>query len=107
RRLRDAGRPARNARNNADDIVRRQGSGFLVHITNVLLVHIDVDEAAQLAIVREQVAAQTGMQPGERAESLGNGGAGNFYFGILPGIGTERRRDQDFHWHNSTVSSSN
>ena len=49
----------------------------LAQVADVLVVEIDVDEAAHLAFVVEDLLAQVGVMGGERVQHFADGGAGD------------------------------
>ena len=49
----------------------------LAQVADVFVVQVDVDEAAQLAFVVEELLAQVGELRGQRAQHFADGGAGD------------------------------
>ena len=70
---------AGNRRNNSDRIRFLDGRFVLVQIADVLIVEIDIHKGAQLAVFREEMLAQAGMQGNKIAECLANGLGGYSY----------------------------
>src|SRR5262249_32665109 len=102
----NAGRPGRYSRTSAGDggddahdvaVLRRRV--LSLQITNVFVVDVDVDEAAQLAVFREQVLAQIGKFLSQATESLTNSRGADFRRVTLPGIDAKRSWNHDFYWH--------
>ena len=58
----------------------------LVQVADVFVVQVDVDEAAQLAFIVEELLAQVGILRGQRGQHFADGGAGE-----LDGILLARR----------------
>lgn len=74
----ERGAAAGDGGNDADGVAVFGGSIFLGEVTDVLIVDVDVDKTAQLAVLSEEVLAQVGKLGGEMAEGLAHGSSGEF-----------------------------
>src|SRR5437899_663628 len=90
---------AGDGRNNADGVAILRRRVFLREITNVLIVHIDVDETAQLSVFGEEVLAQFAEFRGQMAERFSDGPGAELGRVALPRVGAKRRRNHYFHGH--------
>ena len=73
------------------------GGGEVVEVADVLVVHVDIDEPAELARL-EEAFAQRRIPRAELAQDLADGGARGLDAIVAAGVGTERRGDAD-DWH--------
>ena len=88
-------RPARHRRDDADGVARLERRLLAIEMADVLVVDVHVHEAAQLAVVVVQVAAEIAVFADQRLEQLANGAAVDFH-DILPvRERPERCRDQN------------
>src|ERR1019366_1130284 len=81
-----SGRPSRDRRDQRERVAVRSRRGVLAQVAYVFVVEVDVDEAAQLTLVREDLLAQVGELGGECNEHFAHGGA-------VDGDGIPRRRE--------------
>jgi len=88
-------RTAGDGGNQRDGIAIFGGGGILAQVADVLVVEIDVDEAAYLAFVVEDLLAQVGEVGGERVQHFTHGGAGNGDGILAPGELPQRGRNQN------------
>ena len=70
--------------------------GIFIEIADVFVVHIDVDEAAEVALVGEQVLFQVGELGGEVAKRLAYRGARHGHLIELRRELAESSGDEDF-----------
>src|ERR1035437_679998 len=78
-----------------DGVAILGGGGVLAQVANVLVVEIDVDEAAYLAFVVEDLFAQVGVVRGERVQHFADGGAGDGDGVLAPGELAQGGRNQN------------
>src|SRR5579859_1754787 len=72
--------------------------GFLAgQIADVVVVEVDVDEGAQLAVGGVEVLAEVGICGDQLGQSLADGVSGNVYGLLASGVGAQRRGDMDVH----------
>src|SRR5258707_2677586 len=90
---------ARDGWNNADRISIFRRCIFLREITNILIVHIYVDEAAQLAVFGKEMFAQLPEFRGQMAERFADSPGAEFGRDALPRVRAQRRWDHYFHGH--------
>src|ERR1700743_981920 len=83
----------------ADGVAVFGGSCFLVEVTDVFVVDVDIDEAAQLAVFGEEVLLQIAELRCESAQCFADGAGANFGGVALAGVNPEGRRNHDFHCH--------
>src|SRR5579864_3014950 len=86
-----AGRPARDGRYDADCVSVLGARIFLFEEADVLVVQIDVHEAANFSLVREEVLSQLGKTRCQAAERLSHGGRVTFDAGLLSSELAKRR----------------
>src|SRR5207302_9256357 len=91
--------PPRDGRNNTDRISVLRRCVLFREITNVLIVHIHVDEAAQLAVFGEEMFAQFGEFRGQMAKRFPDSPCTELGRVTLPRVGAKRRGDHYFHGH--------
>src|ERR1039457_3613319 len=91
--------PPRNRRNDADFIAVFKHRLFVFEEADVLLVDIDVDEAAHLALVIHEAFLDAGEARLQFDERLADGGGVDFDQLLVVGQLAERRGDSDFFWH--------
>ena len=72
------------------------GRGVLAQVADVFVVQIDVDEAAQLAFVGEDLLAQVGVLGGQRGQHFARPSRRHGHRILLPRELPQRRRDQNF-----------
>src|SRR5688572_25064874 len=72
-----------------------QGRLLTLQEADVLLVHVDVDEAAQLAALVDEAFLETGELPLEVGDDAVHRIAGGLHLGMALRDLTERRRDPD------------
>src|SRR5579864_8572470 len=77
----------------ADRVALLHGSFFSLQIANVLIVDVDVDEAAQAAIVGVQMLLQVAELRRERIQCVADGAGFEIDALVLTGELPERRRD--------------
>src|SRR6185312_5284253 len=103
-RLRNAGCASRDARNNGDGFTPFQRRRILVQVADVLIVHIDVDKAAKLALVIEQILLDIGVLRRKLIQRIRHSSSVHFDGVLLLGELPQSRRDQDFCHFNSSLS---
>src|SRR5579863_2550374 len=91
-------------RHDADGVAVLGSRIFLVEETDVLVVHIDVHEAANFPLVRKEMLLQLGKRPGQVAERLAHRGRVTLDAGLLSGKLAKRRRNQNLYGHTSVSS---
>ena len=69
------------------ECIGRLGGGglFFREVADVFIVQVEVDEGAELAVVREEVALELGVRAGELVEGGGDGGRVDLHRGLLCG----------------------
>src|SRR5215472_16749619 len=85
--------------NDADGVAIFGGSVFFREIANVFVVDVDIDEAAQPAVLGEQVLAKVGVLRGEMAERFADGASAELGRVPLARVRAERGWNHDFHGH--------
>src|SRR5258708_30789742 len=83
----------------ADGVAVLGGSIFFGQITNVFVVYIHVHEAAQFAIVGEEMLAQIAKFRGQASQRLADRGGLDLRGIALPGVSAKRRRNNHLHSH--------
>jgi hypothetical protein len=87
--------PARHRWHDADRVARLERRLLAIEVADVLVVHVDVDEAAELSVIVVQMTAQIAVPGDKRLEQLADGTAVELH-DILPvGERPERCRDQN------------
>lgn len=94
---------AGDRRDDAHRIARLERRLILLQVADVLVVHVHVDEAPELALVREEVFPKPGELGGQAGEQLADGGAVKLDRIKFVGERAERRRDLDSDSHGSTL----
>src|SRR5258706_15481550 len=97
---------AGDGRNDADGVAILRGRVLFRKITNVLVVHVDVDEAAQLAFFGEEMFAQVRELRSEMAERFPHSTGGELSGVTLSRIGAKRRWNHYFHGHDAFLRKS-
>ena len=92
-------RAARHRRDDAHRVAGRHRRLLLLQIPDVLVVHVDVDEAAQLALLVVQVRLQPRVLRRQVGEQLADGRAVGLDRVFLIGVRPERCRNQNFRRH--------
>src|SRR5260370_27118769 len=72
-----------NAGHNGERVAIGNRSGFAADVADVLVVEVDIDEAAQLALVVVKVLAQVGKTGGETLQHFAGGCARQIHGGGL------------------------
>src|SRR5215472_6665188 len=90
---------AGDGRDDADGIAIFGRSIFLRKIANVFVVHVYVDEAAQPAVLGEQVLAKVGILRREMAERFADGAGAELSRVPLGRVGAKRGWNYYFHGH--------
>src|SRR5260370_24783774 len=88
-----------NRGHNADRIAILGRSIFFRQIANILVVYIHVHEAAQLAIVGEEMLAQIAEFRGQPSQRLADRRRLDLRGIALPCVSAKRRRNNHFHSH--------
>ena len=88
-------RATRNARNNGKRIRIVHRRRVLVHVADIFVVQIDIDETAQLAFVVVEMLLQIREARGQRGQHFADGLAGEIDGIVLVGELPQRGRDQD------------
>src|SRR5579863_866264 len=83
----------------ADGVAVFGGSSLFREVTDVFVVDVDIDEAAQLSIFGEEVLAQIAELRCESAEGFANGAGADFGGVALARVNPERRWNHYFHCH--------
>src|SRR6266513_1822995 len=91
--------PPRDGRNNTDRVSIFRGRIFFRQVANVLIIHVYVDEAAQLAVFGEEMFAQFGEFRGQMAERFPDSPCTELGRVTLSRVGAKRRGDHYFHGH--------
>src|SRR5205085_12625889 len=78
-----------------DAVAGLDGGVLLLQMTDIFVVHVDVDEGAQCAIAAIEVAANIGMLGCQTGEGFADGAAANLDGGLAAGIGTQRGGNSD------------
>ncbi len=92
-------RAAGNRRHNADHVAGRDRSRLLAQVADVLLIDVNIDEAAQMAVVSKKMTAQVGELRGQVAECFLDRRAVHLHSVLFPGIRPEGGWDNHFGWH--------
>ena len=87
---------AGNRRHQGDGVAFRGGGGVLAEVAYVFVVEVDVDEAAQLAFVGEDLLAQFRMSGDQGVQHFAYGGSGCRHRIQLAGELAQRGGDQNF-----------
>ena len=74
--------------NDADQITVLDGGVVFIEITDVFIVEIHIDEAAQLTVVAKEMILEVGVLVDEALEQLADSTAGDIDLGLLVGIRT-------------------
>src|SRR5205807_3889789 len=98
-------RSARDARNDRDGVSRLDGRVALRQLPDVAIVHIHVHEAAQPAVVREQVPLATGVLACELLQQLADVPPFQLERVATAHVGAQRRGNQYGHCHTAFRSS--
>ena len=93
-----------DARHDGESLAPFQAGRVILQVADVLIVDIYVDEAAQLALIIEQILLNVGILLGQMAQGIGHGRAAHFYRFFLAGELAQGGRDQDFGHINSSSS---
>src|ERR1700734_1144985 len=80
-------------RHNRNVITFAHRSCFLLQVTDVFIVDIQVDESAQLAFVRVKMPPHIGMLRHQCIHGFSDRGRGNLHRGLFPNILAQRRRN--------------
>ena len=80
------------------------GGRLPLQVPDVFVVHVDVDEAAQLAVVLEQVLAQVGVPRRELPQHFADVLAVDLDDGLLAGERPQRRGNQNTNGHEGFLS---
>ena len=72
-------------------------SCLAVEVADVVVVEVDVDEGAELALGGEEVLLEVGVGGGELREDCVDGGAGDGDGLSAAGVGAQRSGDVDLH----------
>ena len=88
-------------RNDADRVARRDRRLLLLQVADVFVVQVDVDEAAQLALIVVQVRLQAGVLRRQIGQQLADRCAVGLDRVLLIGVRSQRGRDQDFRRHSA------
>ncbi len=89
-------RATSNRRDDAHGIAGGDRRRFFLQIPDVIVVHVDIDEAAQLALLVVQVRLEAGVPRRQIGEQLANRCAGRVNGVLLIGVRPERSRDENF-----------
>src|SRR5208282_5179203 len=92
-------RAAGDRRHDAHGVAFAQLRRILLQVANVFVVYVDVDEAAQTAVIGVEVLLELGIPARQGSKRLTYRRGLQFNDFLLAGIGSKRRRDDDFHWH--------
>src|SRR5215217_804526 len=84
-----------DGRNNADRVARGHRRLLSLQVPDIFVVQIDVDEAAQLALLVVQMRLETGMFFCEVGQQLADRGTGRLDGVLLIGVRTKRCRNQN------------
>ena len=95
----DRRRAARHRRDDADRVARLHRRLLLLQVPDVLVVDVDVDEAAQLALLVVQVRLQPGVLRRQVGEQLADGRAVGVDGVLLIGVRPQRCGNQNFRRH--------
>src|SRR5438270_12576011 len=71
----------------------------IIEVSNVLIIEIDIDEAAQLTRLLEQSVGDAGKLPAKIIEGRLHGSSRCRYFRLAAGVLPHRRRHVDFDRH--------
>ena len=93
------GGTAGDGRHDADRVTVFRGSIFFGEVTDVLVIHVDIHEAANFSFIRKQMLFQLGIRPGQAAKRLTHGGRVTFEAGLLPGKLAKRRWNHNLYGH--------
>ena len=88
-------RAAGNGRDDADHVTVLERGALLLQVPDVIVVDVDVDEVAQLAIVAVQMSLQLAMLRRQRGQDVADGRTVRLDSILLSGVRTQGRRDQD------------
>ena len=89
--------PAPGDRRHYGNIITIADRGcFLLQVTHVLVIQINIYEGAKLALVGVKVAAKVGMARHQAGKRLANVACLHLHRGLLPGILAKRGGDVDF-----------
>ena len=69
---------------------------FLLHVTDVFIVEVDIHKGTQLAVVSVKVPAKIGMLRHHRVQRLTHGSGLHFHRRLLAHVLPQRRWDMDF-----------
>src|SRR5260370_966395 len=95
----DGGNTARDRRNDADGVAILRWRILFRQVANVFIVHVNVDEAAQLAIFGEEMFAQVREFRSEMAKRFPHGASAELGRIAFPRVGAKRRWNHYFHGH--------
>jgi hypothetical protein len=95
RALLDRPGPARHRRDDADRVAGLQRGLLAIEMADVLVVDVHVHEAAQAAVLVEQMAAQIAVLGDQPLENVSNGAPLDFHDVLLAGKRPQRGRDQN------------
>src|SRR4051812_35347687 len=84
--------PPRDGGGDADLVLLADGGVQIVEVADVLVIHVDVDETAELTAI-ENAFPEGGVRRTDVAENLADGRALGVDAVVPPGVGAERGRD--------------
>src|ERR1700729_613360 len=83
----------------ADGVAVFGGRGLFGEVTDVFVVDVDIDEAAEFTVFGEEVFLQIAELRCESAQCFADGASADFGGVALARVNPERRRNHDFHCH--------
>src|ERR1700687_2003117 len=86
---------SRDGRHNGNTITVLHRRGFLLEIADVLVVKVDIDESAQLPVIRIKMTAQVGMLGDQVRKGAANGASRNFNRRLLASVLAQGGGDLD------------
>src|SRR5579862_2506136 len=90
---------ARDGWDDANRVAFAHAGLVLLQVADVFVIHIDVDEAAQAAIVGIEVLFQIAEARSEPGKGLADCGGLQFDAFLLARVGAQGSGYDDFHWH--------
>ena len=88
--------PARDRRDDADGVAAVHRRLLVLQIADILVVHVDVDEAAQLSLLVVEMGLEAAVPPRQIGEQFAHGRAGDVDGVLFIRVRPERRRDENF-----------
>src|SRR5688572_1120803 len=95
--------PAGNGRNDAHGVAFLQRRLVLLQIPDVIVIYVDVDETAKLAVGRVEMLFKTAVLRCQILQEFGNSCAIDLYGVLLFCKRSKRSRNQNLSWHKSRL----